>query len=84
MLLRELIPKVGTNIKETEYDSTGNLKITIELLDYEYQSPEDTSQLLSIDLFSIMIIVSIGVISGIAIIYLLKIKNRMIPENPDL
>ncbi|MHA1221006.1 MAG: hypothetical protein ACTSQB_04665, partial [Candidatus Heimdallarchaeota archaeon] len=32
-------PKVGTNIKEIKYDSTGTIETTRELLDYEYKSP---------------------------------------------
>jgi len=71
-------PKVGTNIKEIKYDSTGTIETTRELLDYEYKSPEDTSQLLSIDQYSIIIIVLIIVISGTASIYLLKRKNRQV------
>lgn len=78
-------PKVGTNIKESDYDSIGTLESSMELLDYEYQSPEDTSQLLSIDQYSIIIIiVSIIVISGTAIIYLLKRKKRQALQNHNL
>ena len=77
-------PEVGTDIKGSDYDSSGTLESSMELLDYEYQSPEDTSQLLSIDQYSIIIIVSIIVISGTAIIYLLKRKNSQALQNHNL
>ncbi len=68
-------PEVGTDVKMIEYDSTGTIQSTMELLSYEYQSIGDDSNLLATGTFTILIIVSIIVISAIASIYLLKKKK---------
>jgi hypothetical protein len=68
-------PEVGFDVKMIEYDSTGTLQTTMELLNYEYKPIGGDSHLLTTGIFPILIIVSIIVISAIAIIYLLKKKK---------
>jgi len=69
-------PEVGFDVKDFNYDSTGTLYGTMELLSYDYQRTRDFSQLSTSGIFPFLIIVSIIVISAIATIYLLKKKNR--------
>ena len=65
-------PRVGFDVKMIEYDSNGTLQTTMELLDYEYQSTEDDTDLLATGIFPILLIALILMISAIAAFYLLK------------
>jgi hypothetical protein len=68
-------PEVGTDVKMIEYDSTGTIISTMELLSYEYQSIGDDSNLLATGTFTILIIVLILVVFAIVTIYVLKKKK---------
>ncbi len=78
-------PEVGFDVKMIEYDSNGKLQTTLELLNYEYQSIEDDSDLLATGTFQILVIAAIIVISAIAAIYVLKRnKNFQTLKNDNL
>jgi hypothetical protein len=71
-------PEIGTDVKIIEYDSNGTILMTMELLDYEYKSVGDVLDLLTTEIFPILVILSIVVIIAIVIIYLVKKKK---PDN---
>lgn len=68
-------PEVGFDVKTIEYNTNGTVQQKLELLSYEYQPIGDDSNLLSTGILPILVIVSIVVISAIAVNYLLK-KNK--------
>ncbi|MFC1486423.1 hypothetical protein ACFLRN_01880 [Thermoproteota archaeon] len=67
-------PEVGFDVKQIEYDSTGTIQTSMELLSYEYQSIGDNSNLLATGKFTIIVMVL--VISAIVAIYILKKKMK--------
>ena len=68
-------PEIGTDIKQIEYDSTGKISSSMELLSYEYFSTEDEFNLFTTGIFLILIIALI-IISVTLTIYFLKKKKR--------
>jgi hypothetical protein len=73
-------PKVGFDIKQIEYDSTGKACVTMELLDYEWQSTGDGSAFLTTGIFPILTIFSmIAAISAVIIIYLSRRTGTDLP-----
>ena len=68
-------PEIGTDIKQIEYDSTGKISSSMELLSYEYFSTEDEFNLFTTGTFLILIIALI-IISVTLTIYFLKKKKR--------
>jgi hypothetical protein len=69
-------PEVGFDVKQNEYNSTGTLEFTMELIDYEYQTTADDPQLLTTEMFQILMIVTIIVIPVIVAILLLRKKRE--------
>ena len=67
-------PEVGFDVKQIEYDSTGTIQTSMELLSYEYQSIGDNSNFLATGTFTIIVMVL--VISAIVAIYILKKKMK--------
>lgn len=65
-------PKVGTDIKQIEYDSNGKIIWTMNLLSYEYTPIGDESNSLTTGAITVLIIALIIAISAIVTIYLLK------------
>jgi hypothetical protein len=73
-------PQVGFDIKQIEYDSTGRAYITMELLDYEWQSTGDDTPFLTTGIFPILTIFSMIIaISAVIIIYLLRRQRTELP-----
>jgi hypothetical protein len=73
-------PKVGFDIKQIEYDSTGKAYMTMELLDYEWQSTGGGSTFFTTGIFPILTIFSmISAISVVIFIYLSRRKGTDIP-----
>ena len=70
-------PEMGFDVKQFEYDSSGTLQVSMELINYQYQLIGDDSYLLTIGIFTIVIFVFIIVISVIVTIYLLKKKKQV-------
>ena len=67
-------PDVGTDVKMVEYDSTGTIQVSMELLSYEY-TPRTSLLLFTAEILPILLVVSIIIISTILIIYFLKRKK---------
>jgi hypothetical protein len=65
-------PEVGFDVKQIDYYSNGTIQRTLELTDYRYQRTGDDPQLSTIEIFQILVVTSIIVISVIAVIYFLK------------
>jgi hypothetical protein len=68
-------PEAGFDIKQIEYNSTGTVQVTLELLDYFYPTVEDNPQLLTTETLQILTIPIIIAIIIIAVILLLKRKR---------
>jgi len=75
-------PQVGFDIKQIEYSSTGATYVTMELQDYERQLTVDDTQFLITGTFPILAIISLIIaIAAVVVIYLLRRKRVVLPEN---
>jgi hypothetical protein len=69
-------PEVGFDVKQIDYDATGKVQTTLELLDCNYSTAEDSKeQLFNTEILQIFIILAIVTVVAIAVIFLLK-KRR--------
>jgi hypothetical protein len=65
--------QVGFDVKQIEYDSTGNAYLTLELLDYKTQTtPTNDAQVSATNMLELLIISSIIAVSAVVVILLLK------------
>lgn len=66
-------PAHGFEVKQVDYDSTGTVQVTLELLDYSYPTTEDgQQQLFNMEMLRLFIILAIVTIFMVATIFLLK------------
>lgn len=70
-------PKVGFDVRELSYDSSGTLEATIEMLEYNYSGGTTTDPLVYLILMWIAVIAVAGGIVGYAVLH----KRRNIPQN---
>ena len=76
-------PEIGFDVKQIEYDASGTLQVSMELINYQYQLSGDDSHLLTTEIFTILIFVLIIMISAIVTIYLLKKKKTDIKSQTN-
>lgn len=69
-------PKVGFDVKQIDYDATGTIQTTMELLDCNYPTAEDSQEhLFNTEILQIFIILAITAVAAIAVVFLLKKKR---------
>jgi hypothetical protein len=65
--------EVGFDVKQIDYNSTGTVQTTLELLDYSHLTDEDSQQqLFSTEILQIFVILAIVAVAAMVAIFLLK------------